>query len=141
MKLRHKGEVEKIEAQMAPMSDVVFQLLIFFMLTLKILAPEGDFNINMPIGQARADEQSDPQLDIKVRLLANPDGTLNQVALGTRSLSAAWRSPSLSRAAPVQAPAARPMERRAPRARHPRPSSRSLRSTRPHRGPSLRSRP
>ena len=59
MKLRHKGEAEKIETQMAPMIDVVFQLLIFFMLTLKILAPEGDFNINMPIGQAQADEESE----------------------------------------------------------------------------------
>jgi biopolymer transport protein ExbD len=86
MKLRHKGEVEKIEVQMAPMIDVVFLLLIFFMLTLKILAPEGDFNINMPIGQAQAEEDSEPQLDIKVRLLANPDGTLKQVALGQRSL-------------------------------------------------------
>lgn len=86
MKLRHKGESQKIEAQMAPMIDVVFQLLIFFMLTLKILTPEGDFNINMPIGQAKADEESEPQLDIKVRLLANPDGTLKQVALGNRPL-------------------------------------------------------
>ncbi len=86
MKLRHKGQADKIETQMAPMIDVVFQLLIFFMLTLKILAPEGDFNINMPIGQAQANEESEPQLDIKVRLLANPDGTLQQVALGTRQL-------------------------------------------------------
>ncbi len=36
---------------MTPMIDVVFQLLIFFMLTLKIIAPEGDFNINMPLGR------------------------------------------------------------------------------------------
>jgi len=86
MKLRHKGEFEKIEAPMAPMIDVVFQLLIFFMLTLKILAPEGDFNINMPIGQAQAADENELQLDIKVRLLANPDGTLKQVALGTRQL-------------------------------------------------------
>lgn len=71
---------------MVPMIDVVFQLLIFFMLTLKILAPEGDFNINMPVGQARADEVSEPQLDIKVKLSANEDGTLKQVALGSRLL-------------------------------------------------------
>src|SRR5690606_41863385 len=81
MKLRHKGEVEKIEAQMAPMIDVVFQLLIFFMLTLKILAPEGDFNINMPLGQAAQQDSSDINLDIKVRLLANPDGTLQNVVI------------------------------------------------------------
>ena len=34
---------------MTPMIDVVFQLLIFFMLTLKILEPEGNFDINMPV--------------------------------------------------------------------------------------------
>lgn len=86
MKLRHKGEVEKIEAQMAPMIDVVFQLLIFFMLTLKILAPEGDFNINMPIGQAAEQESQELNLDIKVRLLANADGTLQNVVIGKREL-------------------------------------------------------
>jgi biopolymer transport protein ExbD len=86
MKLRHKGEVAKIEAQMAPMIDVVFQLLIFFMLTLKILAPEGDFNINMPLGQAAQEDTSDINLDIKVRLLANPDGTLQNIVLGKNQL-------------------------------------------------------
>lgn len=86
MKLRHKSEAVKIEAQMAPMIDVVFQLLIFFMLTLKILAPEGDFNINMPLGQAAQQDSSDINLDIKVRLLANPDGTLQNVVIGKRQL-------------------------------------------------------
>jgi hypothetical protein len=71
---------------MAPMIDVVFQLLIFFMLTLKILAPEGDFNINMPIGQVAQADDTEPLLDIKVRLQANPDGTLKQVVLGSRGL-------------------------------------------------------
>ncbi len=54
MNVRGTGKKnEKIEPQMAPMIDVVFQLLIFFMLTLKITSPEGDFNINMPLGQSR----------------------------------------------------------------------------------------
>ena len=53
MKIRSRsGDGEKIETQMAPMIDVVFQLLIFFMLTLKIIEPEGDFSISMPLGQA-----------------------------------------------------------------------------------------
>ncbi len=86
MKLRRRQSADKIETQMAPMIDVVFQLLIFFMLTLKILEPEGDFNINMPIGQAAQSDSSEMNLDIKVRLLANPDGSLQQVALGSRML-------------------------------------------------------
>ncbi len=87
MKFRNKAEAEKIEPQMAPMIDVVFQLLIFFMLTLKIVEPEGDFNINMPIGapsEASPDEPIFP--DIKVRLQATPDGSLAVLKLGQRSL-------------------------------------------------------
>ena len=87
MKIRGKSEVEKIEPQMAPMIDVVFQLLIFFMLTLKIVEPEGDFNINMPIGapsQATTDEPVFP--DIKVKLKATPDGSLQMLFLGQRQL-------------------------------------------------------
>ena len=49
---RKKRDEEEMD--ITPMIDIVFLLLIFFMLTLKILAPEGDFNINMPIGQASA---------------------------------------------------------------------------------------
>ena len=87
MKVRGSGgKGEKIEAQMAPMIDVVFQLLIFFMLTLKIIEPEGDFNINMPIG-APAEASTDLILpDIKVRLRADADGHLASLRLGNRNL-------------------------------------------------------
>jgi hypothetical protein len=39
---------------MTPMIDVVFQLMSFFMCTLKIVAPEGDFDIRMPLGKSAA---------------------------------------------------------------------------------------
>ena len=73
------NEPEKIEAQMAPMIDVVFQLLIFFMLTLKITKEEGDFGINMPIGMSNEVSNELPPTEIRVRLIANPDGTLSSV--------------------------------------------------------------
>jgi len=86
MKIRQTTDVEKIEPQMAPMIDVVFQLLIFFMLTLKVVEAEGDFNINMPIG-APSQASSDLTLpDIKVKLRANADGSLSQLSLGQRNL-------------------------------------------------------
>ena len=76
----------KIEIPMSPMIDVVFQLLIFFMLTLKIVEPEGDFNINMPIG-APSQASTDIALpDIKVCLKPNPDGQLASLELGRTSL-------------------------------------------------------
>ena len=84
MKFRNTGnEVEKIEPPMAPMIDIVFQLLIFFMLTLKIVEPEGDFSINMPLGKPTQQvNPEDPLLPpIKVRLHANEDGSLAQIVV------------------------------------------------------------
>ncbi|RPI90640.1 MAG: biopolymer transporter ExbD [Planctomycetaceae bacterium] len=85
-KLRNHGPGghEKIPLDMTPMIDVVFQLIIFFMLTLKIRANEGDFNINMPLGQGVG--QSSELPPIKVRLESNPDGTLRTIAIGRQSL-------------------------------------------------------
>lgn len=60
------------------MIDVVFQLMIFFMCTLKVTEPEGDFDISMPLGAPSASSSSDPELPpFKVRLQANADGELN----------------------------------------------------------------
>ena len=51
MRFRRAGKIgqEKITLQMAPMIDVVFQLLVFFIMTFKIVTLEGDFNIRMPL--------------------------------------------------------------------------------------------
>lgn len=87
MKLRNRSSgPTKVEVPMAPMIDIVFQLLIFFMLNLKIVAPEGNFNINMPIGQpsANAAEQNLP--DIKVGIRSDKDGNLTQLTLGSKNL-------------------------------------------------------
>ena len=51
---------DKIDINMTPMIDVVFQLMSFFMCSLKIVAPEGDFDIRMPLGRSASnvvDEQ------------------------------------------------------------------------------------
>lgn len=77
----------KIPIDMTPMIDVVFQLLIFFMLTLKISADEGDFSINMPIEPSGKAANSDVP-ELKVRLTAKGDGSLESVALNGESLGA-----------------------------------------------------
>ena len=48
-----KAEGEKVTLQMTSMIDVVFQLLIFFMLTFKVLTPESQFSIEIPRKVAR----------------------------------------------------------------------------------------
>ena len=45
---------DKIDINMTPMIDIVFQLLAFFIMTLKIVQPEGDFDVRMPLGAAAA---------------------------------------------------------------------------------------
>jgi len=88
MKFRgSEREATGVEMQITPLIDVVFLLLIFFMLTLKIIEPEGDFSINMPIAapaQVETDEINLP--DIKVRLNVAEDGSLASLQLGQRDL-------------------------------------------------------
>lgn len=84
MKIKSQ-EPASLQQQTTPMIDVTFQLLTFFMCTLKIPAAEGDFSINMPPpGQGVASAEIFP--DIKVRLIAAPDGSLAGVKLGDRQL-------------------------------------------------------
>lgn len=86
MKFRSNTEAQKIEPQMAPMIDVVFQLLIFFMLTLNIVEPEGDFSINMPINAPSNSSQPQVFTDLKIRLESTEDGRLKNVIFGQRPL-------------------------------------------------------
>ncbi len=86
MKLAKASGLTKVEIPMAPMIDIVFQLLIFFMLNLKIVAPEGNFNINLPIS-APANAAQDVNLpEIKVGLRSDRDGNLTQLTLGGNNL-------------------------------------------------------
>ncbi|MCP4193218.1 MAG: biopolymer transporter ExbD [Planctomycetaceae bacterium] len=77
MKFRHPIARERIELQMTPMIDIVFLLLIFFIMTFKIVAQEGDFNIKMPLAAPNTGAVDDSLLPpLKLRLIANPEGLL-----------------------------------------------------------------
>ena len=78
---------EKIELQMTPMIDIVFLLLVFFLMTFKIVSPEGDFNIKMPL----AAPSKGPPIDslappTKVTLLADDSGMLSGILLTKRPM-------------------------------------------------------
>ncbi len=67
---------------MTPMIDIVFQLLVFFIMTFKIVSLEGDFNIKMPLAapsEGLPDEDKLPPM--KVRLKASSSGDLAQISL------------------------------------------------------------
>ncbi|MEX2176671.1 MAG: biopolymer transporter ExbD [Pirellulaceae bacterium] len=85
---KKRGLAGKIPIDMTPMIDVVFQLLAFFCMTLKIAAAEGDFNIKMPLAAPRA---GNPDIDqfppLKLRMQADAQGNLTNLMLAERSFN------------------------------------------------------
>lgn len=80
-----RSEMAMPKIDMTPMIDCVFQLIAFFMLTLRIVADEANFDINMPIGQ-RISAEAPPIPPIKVRMIADEEGNLASIQLGGRRL-------------------------------------------------------
>ncbi|QDT00028.1 ExbD/TolR family protein [Adhaeretor mobilis] len=81
MKIRNTEHREHIVLQMTPMIDIVFQLLVFFVFTFKIVLPEGDFNIRMPASAGSSAQPSETPL-LKVKLVAGADRELARIQLG-----------------------------------------------------------
>jgi biopolymer transport protein ExbD len=80
-----RSELGMPKPDMTPMIDCVFQLMIFFMLTLKIVASEGNFDVNMPTGFTI--NRLDPLgQNLKVRLKADSKGNLLNIQFGNRDL-------------------------------------------------------
>lgn len=80
--------IEKVEMNMTPMIDVCFQLLIFFMLSLRLFSPEGDFSVTMPLAAPREGLPPEAQTPpIKVRLTADTNGKLTGIQMGQRKLT------------------------------------------------------
>ena len=87
MRMRHQVEQEKNELNMTSMIDIVFLLLVFFVMTFKIVEMEGDFSIRMPLAGDGAQTSDVTDLPLKLRLQADGDGrltgmTLDQIDLG-----------------------------------------------------------
>jgi len=102
MRVRNVGglEGEKIELQMTPMIDIVFQLLVFFIMTFKIVAMEGDFNIKMPLSAPREGTPDDRELPpFILRMAANSDGSLRTLRLDQKTLGSAMSSPAETQSA------------------------------------------
>ena len=80
--MRKRGfdsENEEIKLNMTAMIDIVFQLLVFFILTFKVVVMEGDFKVKMPLN---TDDQSvidELPTVIRVQLLAGEDGKISRI--------------------------------------------------------------
>jgi biopolymer transport protein ExbD len=90
------GADEKVPIDMTPMIDIVFQLLTFFVMTLKMVEAEGDFNIKMPLAAPRAGMPDDKQLPpFKLRLQAGAGGGLTEIKLNNNTFNpdnAGWKA-------------------------------------------------
>lgn len=83
MKIRRAGrQPEEITLQMTPMIDIVFLLLVFFVMTFKIIAPEGDFNIKMPAQAAQGTPDPTAVPPITIRITATDTGQIGSIRFG-----------------------------------------------------------
>lgn len=88
MRLQRKASTgeTKIDLQMTPMIDIVFQLLTFFLMSFKITAQEGDFNIKMPLAAPNAGAPDDSVLPpLKLQLRADAQGALQSITLNDQA--------------------------------------------------------
>lgn len=86
MRFRHGVSNDaKIELQMTPLIDIVFQLLVFFIMSFKIVAQEGDFNVYMPLAMRREGPVEENVLPpMQLRLRADAQGDLAGITLNER---------------------------------------------------------
>ena len=76
------SDPEEIKINMTAMIDIVFQLLVFFIMTFKVVAMEGDFNIKMPLASESADSLDEELPDlITVRLDAGENGNISSITV------------------------------------------------------------
>ncbi|WP_425398315.1 ExbD/TolR family protein [Aeoliella sp.] len=82
MKIRNTKHDDKIELQMTPMIDIVFQLLVFFIMTFKIVTPEGDFNVRMPPPATDVSQREPETPTLVLKMTADANGNLASMKLG-----------------------------------------------------------
>lgn len=87
MKIRNKEREIKHDINMTSMIDIVFLLLVFFVMTFKIVELEGDFSVRMPLAGTESGVVDDTDLPLKLRLRADDEGRLvsiqlNEIPLG-----------------------------------------------------------
>lgn len=88
MKIRNREEGQKAQLSMTSMIDIVFLLLVFFVMTFKIVELEGDFSVRMPLAGSENTITDTTELPLKLRLRADQNGKLvsmqlNEIDLGT----------------------------------------------------------
>lgn len=85
MRFRSKNDTRLEQKPVAALIDIVFLLLIFFMLTWKSIGLEGQHLFQMANAQPGPGTVT-TELDLRVRLISDRNGELENVRFGSRSL-------------------------------------------------------
>ncbi len=81
MKIRNREEAVGTQLNMTSMIDIVFLLLIFFVMTFKIVELEGDFSVRMPLAGSDSVSMDPTDLPLKLRMRADEQGRLTSISL------------------------------------------------------------
>jgi len=82
------NETEEIKMNMTSMIDIVFQLLVFFVMTFNTPQYEGDFSVKMPLNSDAAEpENIELPSVISVKLTAALDGTLSNILVDSEPVN------------------------------------------------------
>lgn len=76
-----RRELDTVEMQMGPMIDMVFLLLVFFMVTAKPIKPEADVGMRLP-GTVAQEETIDLPDEQRIEIRADGSVELNGMVLG-----------------------------------------------------------
>ena len=76
-----------VNIDMTPMIDIVFQLLAFFIFTLRIVAAEGDLAIQMRLTPVLGQPSITALPPLQIKLTAAADGSLAGIRLNERAVS------------------------------------------------------
>ena len=79
---RRKKEQPFVDMQMGPMIDMVFLLLVFFMVSAKPIKPEADVSLGLP-GMAEQDEPVELPDEQRILVRVNGEVALNEQVLAT----------------------------------------------------------
>jgi len=88
VKIRNREHAVKNQLNMTSMIDIVFLLLVFFVMTFKIVELEGDFSVHMPLAGNSSQSVDPTELPLKLRLRADENGRLESITLNEINLGA-----------------------------------------------------
>jgi len=76
-----------VNIDMTPLIDIVFQLLAFFIFTLRIISQEGDLAIQMPLERGPSVQPVAFLPPLQINLTAKADGSLAEIRLNNQRVA------------------------------------------------------